>query len=193
MLLKIKLRFLAIGLAAILVCLLSQPALAFYTTVGTATNVVTSGGVTLQINEMTGQGNPYPTDGVYVMPGDIVSKIVTVENICNHPFYLRVKLIYGANDAELSAEECLELNINTQSWTYKDGWYYYTGILQPGEETPEVFSQVKIVGNMVQNDDIGKTLQLTVRAQAVQSENNPILNGDVTTAAGWPAEVEEKV
>ena len=188
MLRKIKLRFFAIGLAAILVCLLSQPALAYYTTVGTATNVVTSGGVTLQINEMTDQGTAFPTDGVYVVPGDIVSKVVTVENICNHPFYLRVKLVYGASDEELPAEDCFKLNINSENWIYKDGWYYYTGILQPGEETPEVFSHVEIVGSKVDKGYIGKTLQLTVKAQAVQSENNPIENGDVTTAAGWPAE-----
>ena len=169
MLLKIKLRFLAIGLAAILVCLLSQPTLAFFTVFGTATNVVTSGNITLQINETTGQGNPYPSEGVYVMPGDIVTKIVTVENICDHPFYLRVKLVYGSSDEELSAEECLKLNINNRSWTHKDGWYYYNLVLQPGEETPEVFSQVEIVGSMVHTDDIGKALKLTVRAQAVQS------------------------
>jgi len=185
---KIKMRFLAIGLAALLVCLLTQPALAYYTTVGTATNVVTSGNITLRIKETTDQGNEFPTDGVYVIPGDIVSKVVTVENICEHPFYLRVKLVYGASDEELPAEDCFKLNINAENWTLKDGWYYYTGILQPGEETPEFFSHVEIVGSKVDTGYIGKTLQLTVKVQAVQSENNPIENNDTTTAVGWPAE-----
>ena len=188
MLRKIKLRFLAIGLAAVLVCLLSQPTLAYYTIVGTATNVVTSGGITLQINEMTDQGTPFPEEGVYVIPGDIVSKVVTVENVCEHPFYLRVKPVYGIDSAELPAEECFKLNINTANWVLHDGWYYYTGILQPGEETPYVFSHVEIVGSKVDTSYIGKTLQLTVLAQAVQSENNPIKNNDTTTASGWPAE-----
>lgn len=188
MVLKIKLRFLAIGLAAMLICLLSQPALAFYTTFGTATNVVTSGNITLQINEMTDQGTEFSQEGVYVIPGDVVSKAVTVENICQHPFYLRVKPVYGIDDQALPYEDCFKLNINTESWTLKDGWYYYTGILQPGEETPYVFSHVEIVGSQVDNSYIGKTLQLTVLAQAVQSENNPIQNNDTTTAQGWPAE-----
>lgn len=188
MLCKIKLRFLAIALAALLVSLLSQPALAFYTVFGTATNVVTSGNITLQINEMTDQGTRFPEKGVYVVPGDIVSKVVTVENICEHPFYLRVKLVYGINSQELSYEDCFKLDINTQNWAFKDGWYYYTGILQPGEETPHVFSHVEIVGSKVDTSYIGKTLQLTVLAQAVQSENNPIQNNDTTTAQGWPAE-----
>ena len=188
MLRKIKMRFLAIGLAAMLVCLLTQPALAYYTTVGTATNVVTSGNITMRINETTDQGNAFPTEGVYVIPGDIVSKVVTVENICEHPFYLRVKLVYGIDSQELPYEDCFKLNINTENWTLHDGWYYYTGILQPGEETPHVFSHVEIVGSKVDTSYIGKTLQLTVQAQAVQSENNPIENNDTTTAQGWPAE-----
>ena len=188
MLRRIKTRFLAIGLAAILICLLSQPALAYYTNLGTATNVVTSGNLELTIREMTDQGTAFPEEGVYVIPGDVVSKVVTVENSCDHPFYLRVKLVYGSDSKALSAEDCLKLNINTQYWTYKDGWYYYTGILEPGEETPQVFSTVEIVGSQVDTSHIGKILELTVLAQAVQSENNPIQNGDTTTANGWPAE-----
>ena len=188
MLRKIKLRFLAIGLAALLVSLLSQPALAYYTTVGTATNVVTSGNITMQIHERTDQGTQFPTEGVYVVPGDVVSKVVTVENVCEHPFYLRVKLVYGINSQELPYEDCFKLNINSENWKLHDGWYYYTGILQPGEETPHVFSHVEIVGDKVDTSYIGKTLQLTVVAHATQSENNPITDGQVYTAAGWPQE-----
>ena len=188
MLRKIKMRFLAIGLAAMLVSLLTQPALAYYTTLGTATNVVTSGDIRLMIHESTDQGTPYPTDGVYVMPGDIISKIVTVENACSHPFYLRVKAVHSANAADVSPEDCMKLNINTADWTYHDGWYYYNEILEPGQFTTRFFSQVEIVGSQITTDNIGQLLQLTVIAQAVQSENNPIQNGDTTTAVGWPAE-----
>ena len=191
MLCKIKLRFLTIGLAALLVCLLSQPALAYYTTIGKATNVVTSGNITLQINEMTDQGTEFPEEGVYVIPGDIVSKVVTVENVCEHPFYLRVKPVYGIDSAELPAEECFKLNIHSENWLLHDGWYYYTGILQPGQQTPEVFSHVEIVGSKVDTSYIGKTLSITVKAQAVQSENNPLpVEGDYTSVSGWPAERE---
>ena len=38
---------------------------------------------------------------------------------------------------------------------------------------------------------IGKTLSITVMAQAVQSENNPLpVEGDYTSVSGWPAERE---
>lgn len=185
---KIKSRLAVISLVAIVLTLITQSTLAFYTVVGKATNVVTSGNIRLMIHETTDQGTPFPEEGVYIIPGDVVSKVVTVENTCEHPFYLRVKLVYGVNSQELSAQDCFKLNINTENWVLHDGWYYYTGVLQPGEETPEVFSHVEIVGSQVDNSYIGKTLSLTVLAQAVQSENNPIQNNDTTTAKGWPAE-----
>ena len=185
---KIKQRFFMIAVAAIAVALMTQGTLAYYTILGMATNVVTSGNITMKIKETTDQGTPFPEEGVYIMPGDVVSKVVTVENICNHPFYLRVKVVYGIDNQVLSADECFSLNINGQYWTYIDGWYYYTGIVQPGEETPYFFSNVEIIGSKVDTSYIGSTLSLSVVAQAVQSENNPIVDGDTSTAAGWPAE-----
>ena len=185
---KMKLRFLAIGLAAILVTLLTQGSLAYYTVVGTATNVVTSGNIRLVIHETTDQGTPFPEEGVYVIPGDIVSKVVTVENDCDHPFYLRLKVVYGANSTDLPAEECLNLNIDTEHWSYKNGWFYYKGIVAPHTFTPRFFSEVEIVGSKVDASHIGSKLTLTVVAQAVQSENNPVENGDASQAFGWPAE-----
>ena len=184
----LKARLAVITIIATVLTLWTQGSAAYFTTVDTATNVVTSGNIKLMIHEATDQGSPFPADGICVMPGDVISKVVTVENICDHPFYLRVKLIYGSNTQELSSEECLSLNIDTNNWVYKDGWYYYTGIVAPGQTSPCVFSQVEIVGSKVDTSHIGKVLQLTILAQAVQSENNPIENGDTTTAAGWPAE-----
>ena len=68
----------------------------------------------------------------------------------------------------------------------EDGWIYYTEVLQPGEFSAPVFTEVEIVGAAVDKSYIGKTLTLTVSAQAVQSENNP---ADFPwEATGWPAE-----
>lgn len=188
MLRRIKSRLAVLSLIAMVLTLLVQPSLAYYTTLRTATNVVTSGKLELTIREMTDQGTEFPREGIYVMPGDVVSKMVTVENTCEHPFYLRVKLVYGIDSQALPAEDCVKLNIDSENWKLKDGWYYYVGTLLPGEETPYVFSHVEIVGNKVDNRYLGKTLTLSVIAQAVQSENNPIQNGDTATANGWPAE-----
>lgn len=183
---KARSKLLLIALAAILVTVLTQPTLAYYTTIGKTTNVVTSGGIQLQIHEKTADGSDFPTEGVYIIPGDIVSKQVSVENVCAHPFYLRVKMISGSTNEALSAEDCLKMDIDTGNWTYLDGYYYYNHILQPGETTPALFTQVEIVGSKVDQTHIGSTLSLTVNAYAVQSENNPA--DHPWDASGWPAE-----
>ena len=183
---KARSRLLLIALAAILVTVLTQSTLAFYTTIGKTTNVVTSGGIELKIHEKTVDGSDFPAEGVYIIPGDIVSKQVSVENTCKHPFYLRLKLVSGSSNEALSVEECLKMDIDTQNWTYMDGYYYYNTILQPEETTPALFTQVEIVGSRVDQTHIGSTLSLTVNAYAVQSENNPA--GFPWEASGWPAE-----
>ena len=183
---RAKSKLLLIALAAILATVLTQPSLAYYTTIGVATNVVTSGSISLQIHEKTADGSNFPAEGVYVIPGDIVSKQVSVENVCDHPFYLRVKLVSGSTKETLDPAACMKLNIDTRNWTAKDGYYYYNAILQPGEVTTNLFTQVEIVGSQVDQTDIGSTLSLTVNAYAVQSENNPAEYP--WDAAGWPAD-----
>ena len=183
---KAKAKLLLIALAAVFLTVLTQPTLAFYTTIGKATNVVTSGDVQLKIHEKTADGSDFPVEGIYIIPGDIVSKQVSVENVCGHPFYLRVKLVSGSTNEALNAEDCLKLDIDTRNWTYRDGYYYYNRILQPGETTPTLFTQVEIVGSKVDQTHIGSTLSLTVNAYAVQSENNPAEYP--WDASGWPAD-----
>lgn len=185
---KTKLKIFVVALVAMLMAFISTSTLAYYTTVGKATNVVTSGNIQFIIHEMTDQGKEFPREGVYIVPGDIVSKKVSIESDCDHPFYLRVKMVYGIDSQELTAEDCFKLNINKEHWVLHDGWYYYTDIVNPGETTPEVFSHVEIIGSKMDNNYLGKTLTLTVNAQAVQSENNPITDGKTHTASGWPAE-----
>ena len=181
---KAKSKLMLIALAALLVTVLTQPSLAFYTTIGRATNVVTSGAIALQIHEKTADGSDFPAEGVYVIPGDIVSKQVSIENVCDHPFYLRVKLVSGVTNQDLSIEDCLKLDIDTISWTFVDGYYYFNYILQPGEYTTNLFTEVEIVGSKVDQSYIGSALTLTVKAFAVQSEHNPA--EFPWEASGWP-------
>ena len=183
---KLKLKIFVIAIVAIFMTFISTSTLAYYQSVGKATNVVTSGNIQFKIHEMTDAGTEFPKDGVYVIPGDIVSKKVTIESDCNHPFYLRVKMVYGTNSEELTAEECFKLNINKEYWELYEVWYYYKGVVNPGETTPYVFSHVEMVGSKIDNSHIGKTLTLTVDAQAVQSENNLISGSKTYTASGWP-------
>lgn len=185
---KSKIKIFIVALVAIALTFISQSTIAYYSTVGKATNVVTSGNIQFKIHEMTDQGTVFPEEGIYILPGDIVSKKVSIESDCGQPFYLRVKIVYGIDSQVLSAEDCFKLNINESNWELHDGWYYYKDVVEPGETTPDVFSHVEIVGAKVDNSYIGKTLTLTVNAQAVQAKNNPITDGLTYTASGWPAE-----
>lgn len=184
---KIKIKILVVAILVMLVALMAQSTLAYYSTVGRATNVVTSGNIRFIIHELTDSGEVFPEEGVYITPGDVVSKQVHIENDCEHPFYLRVKVVYGVDSQELSAD-CFRPDIDETNWELHDGWYYYKEVVEPGETTPDVFTQVEVIGSKMDNSYLGKELQIVVVAQAVQSENNPISDGNTYTASGWPVE-----
>ncbi len=183
---RLRTKLLVAALAVALIAILSFGTLAFYSVIGTATNVVTTGNIELAIHEKTADGQDFPEEGVSVIPGDVVDKIVTVENVSGHPFYLRVKLVNDSTDQSLSAES-LKVDLNTTDWTVgSDGFIYYNSILQPGQITEPVFTQVEVVGEYVSVENIGQTMSLTVKAYALQSENNPAEHP--WDADGWPAE-----
>ena len=184
----IKRKLTAVAVVAIVLALLGQATIAYFSTVGRTTNVVTSGGVQLLIHEKTEGNATFPAEGVVILPGDVVKKEVTVESDCDHPFYLRVKLLYDVDDTTLTVADCFAPDINTDDWEEHEGWYYYKKIVKPNRTTAELFSEVEMVGAKIDNSYIGKTLALTVVAQAVQSENNPLTGGKVYTASGWPQE-----
>lgn len=188
MLSKIKFKIVVVAILIAMVALMAQSTLAYFSTSGIATNVVTSGSIRLIIHEITDSGEAFPTEGVYITPGDTVSKQVSFENDCEHPFYLRAKIVYGVDSQELSAEDCFAADIDEENWELHDGWYYYKAVVEPWETTPELFTQVEVLGSKMDNEYLGKTLQITVVAQAVQSENNPISDGATYTAFGWPEE-----
>lgn len=163
----------------------TRPSLAYYTVIGTATNVVTSGSITLKIHEQTKDGEPFPVQGVRVRPGDKVGKEVTVENTCTQPFYLRVRLTNGVEKLLLPVEDVFAFDLNTADWTlHEDGCYYYNHVLQPGQRTSHLFKEVELVREQVAGRFGGHTLTLTVTAEAVQSKNNPA--DHPWQAQGWP-------
>lgn len=182
----LKQKILALALVALVITLFSQSTLAYYTVIGKATNVVTSGDIQLKIHEKQADGTSFPENGVEVIPGETVSKIVTIENVCSHPFYLRVKIVKGTDSTTLSADQVLQITeTNEEQWhLHTDGYYYYYRILQPGETTEPLFEEVTISGPLVDQHDVTTALTLTVKAYAVQSENNPAANP--WDAAGWP-------
>lgn len=178
-----KRKLLAVFCGIIVLALLVTGSYAYFTREDTAQNVITTGNIDFEINEVTDKGERFPVKGIQVLPGDTVSKIVTAKNTGSHPLYLRIKLTKGVDDISLSAEEQMSMNINTSEWTYNSGYYYYNKALEKGEETAPLFTEVYIDGPSTGNEFIGAAFTLNVSGEAVQSENN----GDsALEAAGWP-------
>lgn len=164
---------------------------AYFTAQETAHNVITTGGVAIVLEEWASlpeQGEePVPFEDVEgVMPGTKVGKVVQVANTGASEAWVRVQVEKAFNlavDTDNAPDPSLiGLDINTASWTEKDGYYYYNEPLAPGETTEPLFTHVsfdKEMGNEYQNC----TARVDVSAQAVQTANN---GATALEAAGWP-------
>lgn len=172
-----------ICLIAAAIALIASETFAFFTVERTATNVITAGEIGFEIIEKTDDGEDFPFEGVTVIPGDTVTKKVTVKNTGEHPIYVRIKLEKGIIDSQLPVADQLKItDLNETDWTEQGGYYYYNTPVEAGAETKPLFTTVELDGPSVGNEYIGKTFYLTVNGQAVQSENN---GTDVFTATGW--------
>lgn len=179
-------------IGALIVCALAIIAtgtIAYFSVSEEATNVITSGRLTMVLHDETTGGIPFPEAGIHgIMPGQTVDKVVYIENDCPNSEYVRIyleKSIHSeqGSDVQLTFED-ITLDINSEMWTLgDDGWYYYNAVLEPGENTEPLFTTVSF-GKKLNNDYQNCGLEIIVHAQAVQSEHN----GDsAILASGWPA------
>ena len=170
--------------------ILAYGTMAYFTAEKTATNVITSGNINIELKEMAipeegGDLVPFQ-DKTGVMPGAKISKIVSIKNIGGQSAYVRIQLDKFITLAEgITGEADLSLvtmDINTVDWTEKEGYYYYNTPLKSGEETEPLFNTVtfdKEMSNIYQDSKA----EIKVNAQATQVANN---GDDVFSASGWP-------
>lgn len=175
---------------AALAALISVGTFAYYVGTQKVENIITAGNVDFEIIEVDKTGEAFKSDGIQVLPGDVVDETVKVKNTSGHPIFVRLTLEKLADTKGLSVEDCISLDINKTDWMLneKDGYYYYKYVLEPGKESTPIFTKVSIDGEAVDNDYLGVTFSVNVKGDAVQSENNGEI---VTEAVGWP-ETEAK-
>ena len=188
-------------LCALLICstCVISGTIAYYTDQSTAHNIITSGGVDIEIEEWqdTDEGwIPYPKDEpIAVMPATTVSKIVTVRNQ-DAKSYIRAQFAVTVKDADDQVmeldQETLESIIsivpNNEYWLTgqsEDGWYYYKDAVDTDKVTEPLFCEVVFSGVNMTNEYQNCTIEIDVDAQAVQAANN---GSSVLEAAGWSAE-----
>lgn len=182
-------------LAVLVICLAiaATGTLAYFTTTGTARNVITSGKIKIAVVEQMLDGDnlvDFPEEGLTgIMPGSTVSKIVRVKNDNGQDAWVRVLLdvtITASDDTELPTElsndeDVIMFEIGSD-WAAKDGYFYYTKPITNNELTTPLFETLTFntkMGNEYQNC----TANVVVYVEAVQKDNN---GATYLEAAGWP-------
>ena len=183
------------ALAVVLICLsvLASATAAYFTDIATARNVITAGGISIEVVEQQyadGVLQPYPADPVPVMPAAVVSKIVSVRSL-EQAAWIRAKYsvrIFGPDGEEMETDaellnDLVMIEPDEENWMSADGWWYYKSPVKNGETTAPLFEEVAFSGPKMDNKYQRCTVKIEVNAQAVQQANN---GAAVTEAEGWP-------
>jgi len=187
-----KRKIFVVSLIAICLSLLGFGTMAYFTSEDTTHNVITSGGVNIDIQEWADKEKTvrFPDDGVTgVMPGTDITKIVEIKNTGSSDAYVRVKvekdIVLPDETAGTPDLGLMKIDFDQTYWILgDDGYYYYKTALQPGTVTEPLFASVSFdisMGNMYENS----TAKVDVTAYAVQTANN---GTNAQEAKGWPEE-----
>lgn len=210
-----KKKITAVSLLVLEVALVALGTAAFFTAQRRATNVITTGAISMSITE-DGEFNFNQNSETYVlpdtlMPSERADMVIAVQNDGPEPFYTRVRAdieIRDSNNQPMADrfDQYVGLNLRStdpngsenasggDNWQTKlvdgqsDGWYYYKQSLpQTNGETTPIYITI-LLKPETPNEMMGAKVSVTVTAQAVQSKNNPVPAQGITHVEGWPAE-----
>ncbi len=195
-----KKKTLLISIIIAALAIITNGTVAYFTAEETAHNIITTGGIDIDLLEKTklpdGTLEDFPEDGIGgVMPGTAVSKIVYIKNVGLSEAWVRIKIestIVDVDGNELPAtledgSKVMSFEVS-EKWVEREGYYYYTERLSPDDVTENLMEKVTF------NPDMGNeyqlcTANLIITAEAVQTANN----GDtVFKALGWEIISEEE-
>lgn len=190
-----KKKCLYIAVVVICLSLITGSTYAYFTASDTAQNVITSGGIGVEVVQQQWSGGTLLQDvsqPLPVMPGMTVSKVVSVRST-EQPAWIRMRYtvtVYDANGdrMEVSPEELEKVVVITPDsgkWTLKDGWWYYCAAVDADNMTTPLFETVAFSGEDMDDRYQLCTVTLELTAQAVQQANNGETAED---AQGWPAD-----
>ena len=192
------------GAASLAAILSAGGAWAYFTDRQEAENVLTMGSVEIQLEEPQYPGND--TDEVHnIYPGQTIPKDPQVANTGQNPAYVRQEFWIPIGNVkvfrpqggytQLTGAELVTYEIQ-EGWTEQtelkkqveiDGKAYirhvynYDTVLEPGEKTTPLFTNIQVI-NLIEGEIPGGTLeQIPIKAHAVQSQ------GFGNAAAAWEA------
>lgn len=180
-----------IAALCVVICMLAVAAiggtLAYFTDNETATNVFTMGKVDIELTETEWVA----PDAVY--PGIAYEKNPVVKNVGDDSAWIRVDVTLSDAAAFVTAAgkyQITDLSVifdehDETKWTWaeivqdaeKDTLtysYYYNDLLEAGESTDAIFTQVKIPGQFNNADmkAIGENFTITIQAHAMQTADD---------------------
>lgn len=183
-----KKRILILALAAILVGCAIGGTMAYYTNQNAVTNVITAGNIRAELQEWADLDMkvPYADPEDAIMPGDDVTKVVTVKNIGDFDAWIRLRFVTSAEGDNIPSEGELPmlLDVDTEAWTLQDGWYYYNAKLEPGVTAEPLFTTVSFPTEM-DNQWQSATFHIAIDMQATQVAHNGTSALDAAEAS-WP-------
>ena len=190
---RAKSKLLVVAAVALCCALAMGGTLAYYTAETTAHNVITTGDVDIEIRE-----DFSPEEAKGLTPGTSVDKIVTIANTSSAPSgsaWVRVKVTTDVSrlgdempdtiPVDGVEQDVALIEFDDTKWIAKDGYFYYRTELPVGESTGPLFEAVRL-NPLLGNDYQESEIHVKVQAQAVQSQNNPAPDGDVTRITNWP-------
>lgn len=189
-------RKLIIGsILVILLATLTTGTWAYYSSKTVAHNVITSGNVKIDLLEWADKDKTKPfVDLTGIMPGTSVTKVPEVKNVGEGEAWIRAKVeisIVNADKEQLPNEknnkQLVTFKLLNNGWIDgKDGYYYYEKFVKPDGLTEPIFDTVSFDAAM-DNPYQNCKATVTIKAEAVQTANNPIpAGGSVTDIKGWP-------
>ena len=136
------------------------------------TNTVSVGNLSAEIIDIYEQNT-------VTMPGDTVSKVVSVKNTGGSDAIVRVRLTGTWTDSgEETVPEQLSYEINEEDWLYdnESGYYYCTSVLAPGDVSAPLIRSFSLNGPNINNVFSGRPGCITVAMEAVQAAAPAVIN-----------------
>ena len=191
---RLKRRIISISIMLVLILeIVPGTTLAFYTANSTATNVITSGNIEIELIEEKedDKGGRVPFEDVDdASPGKKYSKIPMIANTGDHTAWVRMSSVLTVTLADGKTTEAdfeyAHINYDTNNWEYRDGYWYYLKPLEAGATTAPLFTEVAFDRGM--SNKYGEcTVSINVTGYAVQHVHNGDGEGQtVFDAVGWP-------
>lgn len=188
-----KRKLLLLSVMVICIAIAAVGTLAFFNTDAIAHNVITTGGVNIELHEYADEActTDYDTNKTGIMPGMTVEKyarIALAEGSADAWVRVRFekKITFAAGNEHAQGKtpnlDLVGLTMPEGWIDGRDGWYYLEAPLT--SNTP-VFALTSVKFDVAMGNEYqGATATVDIVAQAVQKDNN----GDsALTAKGWPA------